>query len=135
MTRKHSRGLGDERPDAAHDDTDPDSFFGESRSKQSRRKDRQLCGQVQRAVSSALSSSFDDEVLTDLWVVKVEPAPTVSRLMIWVAGPQGSSAELILARLLGVAGALRAEVAQAICRKQVPTLSFAICDGHEEADL
>jgi ribosome-binding factor A len=129
MTSRHSRGR-----DAAHDDTDPDSFFGESRSKQTRRKDRQLCGQVQRAVSSALGANFDDDVLNELWVVKVEPAPTVSRLMIWVAGPEGSSAELILARLLGVAGALRAEVAATICRKQVPTLSFAICDGQDEVE-
>jgi ribosome-binding factor A len=129
MTSRHSRGR-----EPAHDDTDPDAFFSESRIRQTRRKDRQLCGQVQRAVSSALSANFNDDVLNELWVVKVEPAPTVSRLMIWVAGPRGSSAELILTRLLGVAGALRAEVAVAICRKQVPTLSFAICDGEAETD-
>ncbi len=129
MTSRHSRGR-----DAAHDDTDPDFFFSESTSRQTRRKDRQLCGQVQRAVSSALCANFSDEVLNELWVVKVEPAPTVSRLMIWVAGPRGSNAELILARLMAVSGALRAEVAAAICRKQVPTLSFAICDGQEEVE-
>ncbi|HKP59659.1 MAG TPA: hypothetical protein VJV78_23205 [Polyangiales bacterium] len=87
---------------------------------------------MQRALSSALGADFDDEVLQELWVVEVEPAPTVSRLMVWVAGPRGADAELILARLSGVAKALRAEVAQAIHRKQVPVLSFAICDGLDE---
>ena len=109
MTARYSRGRH-----AAHEDTDPDFFFTESRSKRTRRKDRQLCGQVQRALGVALCASFDDEVLNELWVVKVEPAPTVARLMIWVAGPRGSSAELIMARLLRVSGALRAEVAAAI---------------------
>jgi ribosome-binding factor A len=130
MTSRYSRGRG-----AAHEDTDPDSYFSESRSKRTRRKDRQLCGQVQRAISAALYANFEDEVLNELWVVKVEPAPAVSHLMIWVAGPRGSSPELIMTRLLRVSAALRAEVAAAICRKQVPTLSFAICDGPEEVDV
>ena len=134
MTSRHSRGRDAAHDDDDDDDMDADSFFSESHGKQIRRKDRQLCGQVQRAVGSALGANFDDEVLNELWVVKVEPAPNVSRLMIWVAGPRGSSAELILARLLGVSGALRAEVAAAICRKQVPTLSFAICDGEGEEE-
>jgi ribosome-binding factor A len=130
MTRRHSRGR-----EAAHADfdTDLDDFFRASRRKQNKRKSRQLCSQVQRAVTSTLGADFDDELLNALWVVKVEPAPTLSRLMIWIAGPEGSSAELILTRVLGVTGALRAEVAAAIHRKQVPTLMFAICDGRAEA--
>jgi hypothetical protein len=40
-------------------------------------------------VSVALSANFDDEVLNEPWVVKVEPSPTVSRLMIWVADVEG----------------------------------------------
>ena len=129
MTSRDSRGRRH-----AHDDTDPSTYFSSDRSRKSLRKDRQLCGQVQRALSSALGADFDDEVLQELWVVKVEPAPTVSRLMVWVAGPRGADAELILARLSGVAKALRAEVAQAIHRKQVPVLSFAICDGRQEEE-
>lgn len=66
-------------------------------------------------------------------VVKVEPAPNVSRLLVWVAGPAGSSVEMILARLSAVSGALRAEVAAAIQRKQVPHLSFSVCDAEGES--
>jgi ribosome-binding factor A len=124
MDRRHSRGArSNER--AAHDETD---FFSDSQSRKTQRKDRQLCGQAQRAISLALSD-LDDEVLSALWVVKVEPAPTASRLMIWVAGPRGSSATEILARLHAASGILRAEVASAICRKQVPVLAFAISEG------
>lgn len=123
MTRRDSRGG---RP--AHDDSDPDRFFGEARSRQSRRKDFQLCGQVQRALSVALAADFQDEVLNELSVVRVEPAPTASRLMVWVAGPPGSSPALIMERLGQVMARLRAEVADAIHRKQVPTLCFALCD-------
>jgi ribosome-binding factor A len=129
MTSRDSRGRRH-----AHDDTDPRTYFRSEDSRKFTRKDRQLCGQVQRALSSALGADFYDEVLQELWVVKVEPAPTASRLLVWVAGPKGADTELILARLSGVAKALRAEVAQAIHRKQVPTLSFAICDG-EEAEV
>lgn len=126
MTSRHSRGR-----DAAHDDYDSklDDFFRGSRRKQNKRKGRQLCGQVQEAISSALCADFDDDVLNELWVVKVEPAPTASRLMVWIAGPAGSSAELIMERVHAVAGRLRAEVAAAIHRKQVPTLMFALHDG------
>ena len=127
MTRGFSRG----KP-AGHDDTD--TFFDDSKRRKFSRKDRQLCGQVQRALSSALGADFDDEVLQSVWIVGVEPAPTVSRLRVWVAGPRGSNAALILRRLEGVAKALRAEVAQSIHRKQVPTLLFAISDEPTETE-
>jgi ribosome-binding factor A len=130
MTSKRTRAR-----DSAPEDFEAglDAFFRPSRRKQNKRKNRQLCSQVRRALSSALCADFEDTMLNELWIVKVEPAPTLSRLMVWVEGPQGSSAELIHARLLGVAGALRAEVATAIHRKQVPTLAFAVCHGRVRA--
>ncbi len=115
---------------AAHDDADLDLFFGESRRKQSKRKDFQLCGQVQRAIATALYADFDDELLNGLWVVRVEPAPTVAHLLVWVAGPPGSSVEHILTKLHAVSRRLRHEVAATIERKHTPELSFAVCD-HE----
>ena len=127
MTRRHSRGRG-----PAHDRTDPDLFFGRSRSKQSSRKDDQLCSQVQQALSEALAADFDDELLNSLWVVDVVPAPTAARLLVWVAGPPGVEAQLILERLHRASGALRAEVGAAIHRKLVPSLQFAVHAGDVE---
>lgn len=121
MTKRSSRGRG-----AAHDRTDPDVFFGESSRRQRARKDYQLCGQVQRALGEALAADFDDEVLNQLWVVRVEPAPTVSRLLVWVAGPPDVSPDEMIERLSRVAGALRVEVGAAIHRKRVPQLRFAV---------
>ena len=127
MHRKHSRGQ------AAHDGTDADSFFGESKRKQNRRKDHQLCGQVQRALSEAFSADFGDDVLNRLWVVRVEPAPTASRLLVWVAGPADLAPDLIIERLSRVAGLLRTEVGAAIARKRVPHLLYAVHLGESEA--
>jgi ribosome-binding factor A len=129
MTRGDSRGR---RPSHA----DIDTFFGESKDrKRSDRKDRQLCGQVRRALSVALDADFLDPLLQALWIVDVEPAPTLARLRVWVAGPAGSDAMLILQRLEAVSGMLRAEVAQAIHRKQVPALCFAIHAGSPETEV
>ena len=124
MTSRRSRGRG-----AAQDGTDPDFFFGDSRRKQGRRKDFQLCGQVQRAIADALGE-LGDEVLGSLWVARVEPAPTASQFMVWVAMGDdvrhGLRADAILARIARVEGFLRAEVAAATRRKQVPTLPYAV---------
>lgn len=134
MTSGKSRGRRPAQRDPIdHDDTD--TFFGESKHRKSSvRKDRQLCGQVRRALSSALGADFSDDVLQSLWIVDVEPAPTLSRLRVWVAGPAGSDATLILQRVHAVAGVLRAEVAQAIHRKLVPALCFAIADQQAETE-
>jgi ribosome-binding factor A len=121
MGKNPSRGQ-----QAGHDRTDPDSFFGESTRKQDRRKDHQLCSQVQRALSEAFAADFGDEVLNSLWVVRVEPAPSASRLLVWVAAAPDVHPELVMERLASVSGALRAEVASAITRKRVPHLTFAL---------
>jgi ribosome-binding factor A len=127
MTRRHSRGRG-----AAHDSADPDLFFGTSRNKQRSRKDDQLCSQIQQALSEALAADFGDELLNSLWVVDVVPAPTAARVLVWVTGPPGVPAQLILERLQRVSGALRTEVGAAIHRKLVPHLEFAIHVGEVE---
>ena len=45
------------------------------------RKTRQLCAQVARTVEAVLVGELDDEVLRELIVHKVEPAPDESRLL------------------------------------------------------
>jgi ribosome-binding factor A len=132
MVREHSRTGRRPKRTVTDTDTDPDLYFTESHRKRTQRKDRQLCGQVQRAIAAALGAEFHDALLQSLWVVKVEPAPTLARLLVWVCGPEDSSPELIISRLDAVSGALRAEVAASIHRKQVPSLSFAVCDDITE---
>jgi ribosome-binding factor A len=130
MSSRDSRG-----PEATHESVDPDVFFEESGRKRGRRKDFQLCAQVQEAIASALAAELEDPLLRELWVVRVEPAPTASQLLVWVALPPGSreraGAESVLARLSKVEGLLRAEVASAIHRKRVPTLSYAVAVERE----
>jgi hypothetical protein len=80
-----------------------------------------------------LAADFEDEVLNELWVARVEPVSSLMQLRAWVVAPKGRDPQLIHARLSSVAALLRAEVASAIHRKQVPSLSFAICAPEEES--
>jgi ribosome-binding factor A len=131
---RHSRGRR-----AAPDGSDPELFFfasetetdtdSDSARRRHGRKDAQLCAQVQRAIEDALACELDDERLAGLWVVRVEPAPDLSLLRVWLAcAPDRGSPEpaLVLARLAAAQGVLRAEVAAAIHRKRVPALTFAL---------
>jgi ribosome-binding factor A len=90
------------------------------------RKTLQLCGQVRRALMLALAGECADDLLRDLFVESVEPMGSASQLLVRVSVPSSAEAPvaLVLGRLNGRAGALRALVAQAICRKRVPSLSF-----------
>src|ERR1700750_2826125 len=105
MTRDRSRSREGSAMDA-------DSLLGAT-DRKAQRKERQLCRQVQEAVSSALGS-LDDSVLLDAWVMDVQPSPDAGRLAIMVQAPRGASPEEVAARLEKVAGYLRAEVAFAI---------------------
>lgn len=121
MARDRSRGR-----EGAVPEVDADSLFGEgTAARKAQRKERQLCRQVQEAVSEALAV-LDDDVLQDVWVADVEPAPDASRLAIIVQAPRGAPLEDVAARLERVAGYLRAEVAGAITRKRAPTLTFRV---------
>nr|WP_281333811.1 hypothetical protein [Polyangium sp. 6x1] len=76
-------------------------------------------------MSEALAG-IEDEVLLEVWVADVEPAPDAGRLAVIVQAPRGVSPDEVAARLEKVAGYLRAEVASAISRKRVPTLTFRV---------
>ena len=68
-----------------------------------------------------------DEVLQDLTVEKVEPAPDESRLLV-IFTVRGVAAGMdkadVMLRLEGVRPLLMNEVAQAIRRRKVPELAF-----------
>jgi hypothetical protein len=102
------------------------------------RKTKQLCRQVFQAVSLALAGECDDEVLRDLTVESVTPAPNASRLLVCVALPAMSpsngplprpgepvpSAQLVMERLAVHHPRLRRCVAAAVTRKRAPELTF-----------
>ncbi len=99
------------------------------------RKTRQLCAQIQRAVSLGLAGAVDDEVLRELEVVSVWTPGELSRVVVDVACPGGRyGLEEIEARLHGAAGWLRSEVARSIHRKRTPTLCFNVIPMTEEDD-
>ena len=95
-------------------------------SKHARHKTLQLCRQVQRALSLALSGECDDEVLRAVWVDQVIPAPDASRLMVRLVVPARAGATIseVMQRIERVQGKLRAQAARAITRKRAPQLVF-----------
>jgi ribosome-binding factor A len=79
------------------------------------RKTLQLCRQVQRALSLAIGDASVDAV---------EPMGSAAQLLVRVGVPQAVSPAEVVARLNARAPQLRAEIASAISRKRVPTLTF-----------
>lgn len=120
MKKRFSRGR-----EAAPDDASV--YFGDPGGGPQRadRKERQLCQQVQEAIGEALSA-LDDEALSEVYVCAVEPAPDASRLAVLIRAPESSAPDLVAERLGRVSGYLRGEVAAAISRKRVPTLTFEV---------
>lgn len=88
------------------------------------RKTLQLCRQVERALMFVLSDS-EDEILRDLMIVAVEPAPNAGRLLVTTA-PLYEMIDPIdaTARLQAARGWLRCEIAASIHRRKVPDLLF-----------
>ena len=111
--------------DRAQPVIDANILFGDAPGRRDDRKERQLCRQVHEAISEALSA-LDDEVLSDVWICGVEPAPDASRLAVLVRAPRDASPDLVKERLDRVSGYLRTEVAGAITRKRAPTLTYEV---------
>lgn len=93
------------------------------------RKTLQLCSQIADTLSHVLGSQHDD-LLRDLQVMSVVPAPDVSQLLVTVYPVSQANAafdaEEVQRRLLTAAGRLRVEVASSITRKKAPKLMFQI---------
>lgn len=125
MAAKYSRAddssdLSGRRAD--DDRGDPKKFF--DRRRRGGRKTLQLCRQVQRALTFALSE-VNDDALHELYVESVEPAPNDRRMMVTVSmmGEAHDPAE-ILTGLQFATPFLRNQVAASIHRKRVPELVF-----------
>jgi ribosome-binding factor A len=113
-------------------DDDPSLFFGNGDERRTDWKARRLCRQVSEALQGGLSGECADEVLQQLWVDSVDPAPDASRLAVTVSVSDGISPAEAILRLERARGLLRSIVARAIHRKKVPELVFRIA-GPEEA--
>jgi ribosome-binding factor A len=66
-------------------------------------------------------------VIAELVLASVDPAPSASRVQVTlVTSDEHLDAEVALARLNSLVGALRAEIAAEVTRRRVPELVFAI---------
>lgn len=120
MKKDRSRGRTNASPRV-----DTDSLFEFGAKRRGEHKDLQLCRQAEEALSEALASLRDD-VLEDVVLINVMPAPDASRLEVIVEAPPGALVKEVLDRLEKRAGLFRAEVAEAITRKRAPTLAFRV---------
>jgi ribosome-binding factor A len=122
----------------ADDGSDPRVFFRKDGSRgKPRHKARQLCQQVLEVLDGLLAGHSGDELLQELAVVDVEPAPDATRLLVTVTPrPSGipHDPSLFLASLGRASGWLRAEVAAAITRKRAPLLAFRVVEIRSGVD-
>jgi ribosome-binding factor A len=107
------------------DGSDPRDFFAKPPGKVTNRKALQLCGQVERTLSLVLWECSDD-VLRELAVEAVQPAPTSVRLLVTLSAPDGVDEQTALRRIEKASGLLRHEVAAAIHRRKAPELTFRV---------
>jgi ribosome-binding factor A len=93
-----------------------------------KRKTLQLCREVERTLGAVLAGECGDDLLRELSVLSVAPAPNAGRLLVSIALPAsaGASVEEVLRRLLRVAGHLRSEIGAAVSRRKTPELAFRI---------
>lgn len=110
------------------DGIDPRELLRESARKKGGRKTLQLCGQVAEALNYAFGAVCNDDVLRELGVVTVQPAPDESRLLVTIGPtlPGPCDPTQVLAHVQQSLGKLRSEVAAAIHRKKVPELAFSV---------
>lgn len=92
------------------------------------RKVAQLCREIEQLLSMVFAG-HEDELLNDLMVDSVIPAPDASHLLVTVyyAGTdEVADAKAIISRLNEERTALRTEVAQAVNRRKAPDISFRL---------
>jgi ribosome-binding factor A len=97
-----------------------------------KRKTLQLCREAERTLSAVLAGECDDDLLRELSVLSVVPAPNAGRLLVTVVVPTsaGVPVEEALRRLLRASGQLRGELAAAVSRRKTPELAFrVVTDG------
>jgi ribosome-binding factor A len=94
-------------------------------SKVPNRKALLLCGQIARTLAEVLAGCGDD-ILRDLLVESVTPAPNSARLLVTVRRPVDLEDNTVRARLTAALGLFRREIAAAIHRRKTPDVRFRI---------
>lgn len=126
-SRRVLRGVcGEIGPEDGVDPRELARRYRDSSRKTTARKTSQLCHQIAVTIDGLLAEQSDD-VLRDLTVVDVAPAPDESRLLVTVApGPVALPAHplTVIEHLDQASGRLRTEVASAITRRRTPMLEF-----------
>lgn len=102
--------------------------------RQASRKTLQLCQQVAETLSMVLAEMPDD-VLRDLMVERVQPAPDAAQLLVLLRPAPSAfafDAAQAQAHLEAAAKDIRMEVAAAINRRRAPTLLYQVLDAGSE---
>jgi ribosome-binding factor A len=93
------------------------------------RKALQLCAQVADTLALVLAGECGDDLLRELRVESVRPAPTSAQLLVTLSAEglgERVSRERALAALERVRARLRSETAAAIHRRRAPQLLFCV---------
>lgn len=116
------------------DGLDPRTWLRAEKPRVKNRKALQLCSQVARTLQLVLAGECGDDLLRELSVTAVEPAPHSGRLLVTLALPDGRIAvPAVLAQLQRAGGKLRAAVAAEIHRRKAPLLVFQVVRGEQPA--
>jgi ribosome-binding factor A len=85
-----------------------------------------FCRQVQRSLAMALAGEVGDEMLQQLTVESVKPAPTCNHLLVSLGVPNGLHVPMseLLERIERITPIFRRAIAADCSRKRVPELSF-----------
>jgi ribosome-binding factor A len=108
------------------DGDDPRFDFRPTADARVTRKSLQLCHEVARVLGQVLLWETGDDVLAELVVESVLPAPSTARLRVVMSAPPDAVLEDVLAALQARAGRLRAEVAASVRRRRAPELVFQV---------
>jgi ribosome-binding factor A len=112
---------------STEDGRDPRFDRREGSGKVPNRKALQVCAQVERTLSGVFVE-LGDEVLRDLLIDSVTPAPNAARLLVTVRKPPGINTDAVLEHLQRAHGKLRAEAVAALHRRRAPDLLFRVVE-------
>lgn len=111
------------------DGVDPRDLIRRATNPNDDRKARQLCRQVERTLSLVLGGDIDHDLLRDLHIVSVDPAPQSNHLLVTFQTSVAVPAEELLEKQLvlsGYRGTMRAAIAADINRRKTPDLSVRV---------
>lgn len=115
---------------SAEDGCDPRLDRPEDSGKVPNRKALQLCAEVERTLQSVFAECGDD-VLRDLVIDSVTPAPTAVRLLVTLRRTVAVETTVVLQHLQRAHGRLRTEATAALTRRRSPDLLFRVVEREE----